>query len=239
MPVFMKLEDEPCLVVGGGKIALHKIHQLVDSKALVTVVSPKISKSIYSLPITIINRPYQASDLKGVKLVIAATDDNKVNKKIYEIILKLRTHGAKKKFKYELVGINSRLDTIQAVILKHKLNRINLINQKRRKIANYYFKKIKNKKINLFNINNNSCFHQFVILVRDRKNFLNHLKNYRIPYGFHYPYAIHKLEAIKKYCIDKNFKNSILIAERGVSIPMDPFLNKKKLDYIINKINCF
>ena len=161
------------------------------------------------------------------------------NKKIYEIILKLRTHGAKKKFKYELVGINSRLDTIQAVILKHKLNRINLINQKRRKIANYYFKKIKNKKINLFNINNNSCFHQFVILVRDRKNFLNHLKKYRIPYGFHYPYAIHKLEAIKKYCIDKNFKNSILIAERGVSIPMDPFLNKKKLDYIINKINCF
>ena len=114
-----------------------------------------------------------------------------------------------------------------------------LINQKRRKIANYYFKKIKNKKINLFNINNNSCFHQFVILVRDRKNFLNHLKNYRIPYGFHYPYAIHKLEVIKKYCIDKNFKNSIFIAERGVSIPMDPFLNKKKLDYIINKFNCF
>ena len=62
---------------------------------------------------------------------------------------------------------------------------------------------------------------------------------YPFPYGFHYPYAIHKLEVIKKYCIDKNFKNSILIAERGVSIPMDPFLNKKKLDYIINKINCF
>ena len=84
MPVFMKLENEPCLVVGGGKIALHKIHQLVDSKALVTVVSPKISKSIYSLPVTVINRRYQASDLEGIKLVFATTDDKEVNQKIFE-----------------------------------------------------------------------------------------------------------------------------------------------------------
>ncbi len=84
MPIFMKLENEPCLVVGGGKIALHKIHQLVDCKALVTAVSPKISKSISSLPVTTINRRYQTSDLEGVKLVIAATDDKEVNQKIFE-----------------------------------------------------------------------------------------------------------------------------------------------------------
>ena len=46
LPVFMKLEDTSCLVVGGGKIALQKIHQLIDSKAKVTVISPDISKSI-------------------------------------------------------------------------------------------------------------------------------------------------------------------------------------------------
>jgi len=161
------------------------------------------------------------------------------NKKIYETIFKLRTHGAKKKFQHELVGINSRLDTIQAVVLNHKLKRINLINNRRTKIAKYYFKKIKNGKIKLFNIKNNSCFHQFVVLVKEREKFLNYLKKFKIPYGFHYPYVIHKIKAFKKYCIDKNFKNSILIAERGVSIPMDPFLKKKQLNYIINKINCF
>ena len=84
MPIFMKLENEPCLVVGGGKIALQKIYQLVDCKALVTAVSPKISKSISSLPVTTINRRYQTSDLEGVKLVIAATDDKEVNQKIFE-----------------------------------------------------------------------------------------------------------------------------------------------------------
>ena len=124
-------------------------------------------------------------------------------------------------------------------MLNHKLKRLNLINSRKRKIAKYYFKKINNKKIKLFNMMNNSCFHQFVILVEKRKKFLNYLKKYKIPYGFHYPYTIHNTNAFKKYCIDKNFKNSVLIAKRGVSIPMDPFLKKKHLDYIINKINCF
>ena len=172
------------------------------------------------------------------------------NPEIYKKVKIFRNHGINADYRqredqatweYNIgeIGFNYRLSDVHAALGLSQLSDINLNLKKRRKIANYYFKKIKNKKINLFNINNNSCFHQFVILVRDRKNFLNHLKKYRIPYGFHYPYAIHKLEVIKKYCIDKNFKNSILIAERGVSIPMDPFLNKKKLDYIINKINCF
>ncbi len=51
LPVFMKLEEATCLVVGGGKIALQKIYQLIDSKAMVTVVSPEIVESIRSLPL--------------------------------------------------------------------------------------------------------------------------------------------------------------------------------------------
>ena len=161
------------------------------------------------------------------------------NKKIYEKILKLRTHGATEKFKHELVGINSRLHSMQAVVLNQKLKRISLINNKKRKIANYYFKNINNKKIKLFKISRNSCFHQFVILVNKRQRFLNYLTKYKIPYGFHYPYTIHNLPAFKKFCKDKKFKNSIQIAKCGVSIPIDPFLNKKQLDFIIKKINLF
>ena len=83
LPVFMKLEEAPCLVVGGGKIALQKIHQLIDNKAKVTVISPDISESIQSLPVTVVNRCYQPGDLDGVKLVIAATDKKRINRQVY------------------------------------------------------------------------------------------------------------------------------------------------------------
>ena len=162
------------------------------------------------------------------------------NKKLYNSILRLRSHGALKKFQHEVVGINSRLDALQAVILNHKLKRINLINDKRRAIANFYFQKIKSKKIYLFDkINNGSCFHQFVVLVKQRKKFTNYLKINDIPFGYHYPYSIHKLKAIKNYCIDKDFKNSLIISSNCVSLPIDPYLNKTKLNYIVKCINSF
>ena len=162
------------------------------------------------------------------------------NKKIYKSILQLRTHGALKKFKHDVIGINSRLDTVQASILNEKLKRIDLINNKRRSIAKYYLKSLKNKKIYLFKkINNGSCFHQFVVLVKNRKKFTNYLKQNKIPFGFHYPYSIHKLKAVQGHYKDKNFKNSLKISSSCVSLPIDPNLSKRKLDYIINKINLF
>ena len=83
LPIFMKLEEVPCLVVGGGKIALQKIHQLIDSQAMVTVIAPAISESIHSLPVAVVNRTYQPEDLDGVRLVIAATDNKRINRQVY------------------------------------------------------------------------------------------------------------------------------------------------------------
>ena len=83
LPIFIKLDDRPCLVVGGGKIALQKINQLLDCKASVTVIAPDIQESIISLPLKIRNRKYKSSDVDNVNLVIAATNDKKINQNIY------------------------------------------------------------------------------------------------------------------------------------------------------------
>lgn len=83
LPIFIKLENEPCLVVGGGKIAQQKIKQLLDSKADITVQSLDISDDIRPLPITIQKIAYQENDVKGYKLVIAATDNENVNRQVY------------------------------------------------------------------------------------------------------------------------------------------------------------
>ena len=84
LPIFIKLENQPCLVIGGGKIAGQKITQLLESKADVTVKSLEISDNLRYLPITIEKAVYQENDVKGYKLIIAATDDNNVNRQIYE-----------------------------------------------------------------------------------------------------------------------------------------------------------
>ena len=84
LPIFMKLNNEPCLVVGGGKIAFQKIMQLLDAKAQITVVSPKIMDDLISLPINIYNRNYMSSDIVGKKVVIAATDDKIINELVFE-----------------------------------------------------------------------------------------------------------------------------------------------------------
>ena len=84
LPIFLKLENQPCLVVGGGKIAEQKIKQLLESKADVTVKALEISDHLRSFPITIENAIYQENDVRGYKLIIAATDDDTVNLQVYE-----------------------------------------------------------------------------------------------------------------------------------------------------------
>ena len=88
LPIFMKLENQPCLVIGGGKIAGEKIKQLLESKADITVKSLEILEDLRYLPITIEKGAYRENDVKGYKLIIAATDDNNVNRQVYEDSLK-------------------------------------------------------------------------------------------------------------------------------------------------------
>ena len=83
MPIFMKLEKQHCLVVGGRKIALQKINQLLKAKADVTVISPKVIEGIGLLPVKIIERKYRSSDLMKSKIIIVATDDKNINHQVY------------------------------------------------------------------------------------------------------------------------------------------------------------
>ena len=161
------------------------------------------------------------------------------SKRLYLIMRKLRNLGSEIKFKHELVGMNSRLDTLQAVILNHKLSKLSKLNLKRKKIADNYDKKINNKKILKLTYSKNSVYHQYVILVKKRNELIKYLKKSNIQYGFHYPYAIHELQAFKGYFKDEKFPNSEMLSRYGISIPIDPNLTKKQISYVINKLNSF
>ena len=161
------------------------------------------------------------------------------NKKFYTIIKKLRNLGSKIKFKHDLVGMNSRLDSLQAIILNHKLRQLSKLNSKRRKIASQYDVKITNKKIEKLKYSKFSIYHQYVLIVKNRNSFIKYLKKAKIQYGFHYPYAVHQLNALKKFFKREKFPNSEMLAKYGISIPIDPNLSKKDVNYIISRLNRF
>lgn len=83
-PLFIQLNQVPCLVVGGGKIALRKIRVLLDFDAKVTVVASSFVDEIRQIKKGVIchQKAYESSDLPGHTLVIAATDDGALNHKI-------------------------------------------------------------------------------------------------------------------------------------------------------------
>jgi uroporphyrin-III C-methyltransferase/precorrin-2 dehydrogenase/sirohydrochlorin ferrochelatase len=93
LPLFFNLKNSHCLVVGGGEIASRKTALLLQSGAKVTIISPKLGRSLQELAdsqkISHQNKPFEATDLSGYKLVISATDDRAVNQFVSEAADKL------------------------------------------------------------------------------------------------------------------------------------------------------
>ena len=77
--VCLDLRGRPCLVVGGGRVALEKSRGLLDCGADVTVVAPEVDDELAALPVRVVERPFAGADVNGRFLVIAATNDRRVN----------------------------------------------------------------------------------------------------------------------------------------------------------------
>jgi precorrin-2 dehydrogenase/sirohydrochlorin ferrochelatase len=88
IPIFLQVEGKPCLVVGGGEVALRKIRSLVAAGAALTVVSPEIVPAIAELAdagaLGLLRRAYRAGDMAGQELVYAATGDVELSRRLFE-----------------------------------------------------------------------------------------------------------------------------------------------------------
>ncbi|MCL5744029.1 MAG: bifunctional precorrin-2 dehydrogenase/sirohydrochlorin ferrochelatase [Acidobacteria bacterium] len=78
-PVFLDLKDKPVLVAGAGKVALRKAKGLVEAGARVTVVAPRWEPEFEHLPVRLVKRTVEFSDLEGAYLAFTATDDRAAN----------------------------------------------------------------------------------------------------------------------------------------------------------------
>lgn len=83
-PVNLLVAGKPCLVLGGGQVALQKVSTLLDAAAEVTVVAPEIDSRIAALGVVCQRRRYRSPEAASYRLVLAATGDPAVNQQVYE-----------------------------------------------------------------------------------------------------------------------------------------------------------
>ena len=130
------------------------------------------------------------------------------------------------------------MDEIQAAILDVKLNRLDIWNEFRNKVAKKYLEGIKNDQVKLPSVSeyNNHVWHLFVVEVENREDFMEYLKNNGITSLIHYPTAIHKQNAYEEYS-NLNLPIAIEKASKVVSLPMYYGLTDEEVDYVIDIIN--
>ena len=133
-----------------------------------------------------------------------------------------REYGWDKNRNARYIGINSRLDEIQAAILNIKLKYLNKDNIERREIAKYYNKNIQNKKIikPLQNHNSYHVYHLYVIRLKNRKYLIQKLINENIIPGIHYKKAVHQQKLLAKY--KYNLPVTEKIVDTVLSLPIYP-----------------
>jgi len=162
------------------------------------------------------------------------TDD----KQLYEKIILLRNHGQVKKYVHKSLGINSRLDEIQAAILRVKLKHLDLWNKKRNRIAENYENFLKSYKAQKIIKGGKSNYYVFVIETKSREKLQKYLLESGIQTLIHYPIPIHLQKAYENLGYKKgDFPVTEELAKKILSIPIYPELLKAQQSYIINKLN--
>ena len=160
------------------------------------------------------------------------TDD----KKLYEVLKALSNYGSHKKYEHIYKGTNSRLDEIQAAMLRIKLKHLNKEIEKRKEIASYYLNNIKNKKIILPKIKTDSVWHLFVVRTKNRDDLGQYLLKNKIQTLIHYPIPPHKQQAYKELN-HLSFPITQQIHNEVVSLPISGIQTLEETKIITDIIN--
>jgi len=162
------------------------------------------------------------------------------NENLAKLIRLLRNHGSAVKYHHSTLGYNSRLDEIQAAIVRVKMKRIEGFNDRRRINADLYRTFIKRDDIS-FPVEMPDCkhvYHQFTILSKNRDSIMNTLQSNNISSAIYYPVPLHKQEVFVRQNIScNNLINSEICAGEVLSLPMFPELEKEEIQHISNVIN--
>ena len=170
------------------------------------------------------------------------TNDDELAKKLRMIA----NHGQSKRYYHDIVGCNSRLDNIQAAVLRIKLKELDQYILNRQKAANYYdenLKELDQLTLPYRSLDSNHVFHQYTLKLDDfivRDELIKYLADKKIPAMVYYPVPAHKQKMFSKIPNSYgNMKVTNWLSSRVISLPMHTELSTLQQDYIIENISNF
>lgn len=158
---------------------------------------------------------------------------------LIERVRMLANHGRLEKYTHKIEGVNSRLDGLQAAILRVKLRHLDEWNEKRRHHADFYLDALTDHEIRLpvTHPDASHVWHLFVVRVPDREAFQQRLKSEGIATGIHYPIPLHLQPAYEGANIPREtLPISEKVAAEVVSLPMYPELSPEQLETILDVV---
>ncbi len=164
-------------------------------------------------------------------LVSCKTADNA------DIVKMLRNHGSKVRYHHDVIGLNSRLDDIQAAILRVKLRYIDSFNQERRRVAHRYSEGLKDLVAVPFeDQKGNHIYHQYTLLTNRRDKIMEKLSEKQIACAIYYPIPLHRQNVFAKQCSNVSLPVSEMIAETCLSLPIYPEMANELVDQVIETV---
>lgn len=160
------------------------------------------------------------------------------DEKLAEKIRMIANHGQKVKYHHDIIGVNSRLDTLQAAILKVKLNYVDEYTRKRNEVAAFYDKNlagIKGLELPHRASNSTHVFHQYTVKVEGKRNGLReHLASAGIPTMIYYPIPLHLQNAYRqKEFGEGSFPVTERLSKSVLSLPIHTEMTSEQLEFIV------
>jgi dTDP-4-amino-4,6-dideoxygalactose transaminase len=156
----------------------------------------------------------------------------------------IANHGQRVKYHHDIIGVNSRLDTLQAAILNVKLKHLAAYTEKRNQVAGFYDAHLSGPHINtpVRAKNSTHVFHQYTVRVKgkSREDFQKHLTAHGIPFMIYYPVPLHFQKAYQKIGIGEgDFPVAERLAKTVISLPIHTEMEDEELNFICQTINRF
>ncbi|MBT8129980.1 MAG: DegT/DnrJ/EryC1/StrS family aminotransferase [Gammaproteobacteria bacterium] len=146
----------------------------------------------------------------------------------------LRNHGSRERYHHNVIGYNSRLDELQAIILRIKLKHIDDYNSNRRRVAHRYSEALADTSIQTAFEDNIGyhIYHQYTLLHENRDSIMKALQDNNIACAVYYPIPLHKQEVYMEAYKDISLPVSEAVAAKCFSLPVYPELEDDKVDVI-------